>query len=63
MTNTSAIDFESFFNMVNGDRCSSTTTVYGIDPSTEYRLWDVPVASKEDIEDTVTAANDAFHSW
>lgn len=63
MANTPAIDFESFFNTVNGDRRSSATTLYGIDPSTENRLWDVPVASNEDIEEVVTAANGAFHSW
>lgn len=63
MTKMPTIDFESFFNTVNGDRRSSATTVYGIDPSTENRLWDVPVATKEDIDNAITAANDAFPSW
>lgn len=61
--NIPTIDFESFFNTVNGNRRSSATTVYGIDPSTDSRLWDVPAATKDDIEDAITAANDAFLSW
>lgn len=63
MAKTLPIDFESFFNTVNGDQRGSTNTVYGIDPSTENRLWNVPVATKEDIEDAVTAANSVFRSW
>lgn len=63
MAKTPPIDFETFFNTVNRDQRSSATAVYGIDPSTENRLWNVPVATKEDIDDAVTAANSAFRSW
>lgn len=63
MAKIPAIDFESFFNTVNGDQRSSATTVYGIDPSTKNRLWDVPAATKEDIEDSIIAANNAFYPW
>lgn len=63
MAKMPAVDFDSFFNIVNGERRSSATNVFGTDPSTESRLWDVPMATKKDIEDAVTAANDAFPTW
>lgn len=55
--------FGKFFNIVNGERRTSRKTTSGIDPSTESTLWDVPVASAQDVEDAVTSANEAFKTW
>ncbi|KAL8780732.1 MAG: hypothetical protein Q9194_000734 [Teloschistes cf. exilis] len=58
-----AIDFSTFNNIIDGDRRSAKHFYYGIDPSTEERLWDVPVATEADVEDAVNAAQRAFSSW
>ncbi|KAL9116171.1 MAG: hypothetical protein Q9227_000541 [Pyrenula ochraceoflavens] len=62
-TKSTSVSFESFNNIVNGEPRSSKSTYNGIDPTTMKDLWDVPVATKDDIEDAVTAANKAFTSW
>lgn len=63
MAKTPTIDFESFFNIIDGNARNSATKTHGIDPSSERNLWEVPVATKQDIEDAVTSANKAFPSW
>ena len=55
--------FNAFYNVVNGQLRGSEKSTCGIDPSTEDRLWPVPVANKQDVEDAVAAANTAFESW
>ncbi|KAL2814352.1 Aldehyde/histidinol dehydrogenase [Aspergillus cavernicola] len=57
------LTFATFSNIINGEpRCSNKTT-FSVDPSTERRLWDVPVATTQDVEDAVQSANDAFKAW
>lgn len=58
-----AIDFTTFNNIIDGDPRSAKHFYYGIDPSTEERLWDVPVATEADVEDAVNGAQRAFSSW
>lgn len=60
---SSDFSFETFFNIVKGECRTSTKTICGIDPSTESRLWDVPVATPHDVEDAVESANEAFKTW
>jgi acyl-CoA reductase-like NAD-dependent aldehyde dehydrogenase len=57
------VDFTTFTNIVNGEPRSSKIKYNGIDPTTKEKLWDVPVASKEDVEDAVKAANSAYRKW
>ena len=38
-------------------------TYHGIDPSTGKALWEVPVATRKDLDDAVVAANSAFKEW
>ena len=57
------LNFEIFFNVVNGEHRTSNKTTFGVDPSTESKLWDVPVASTQDVEDAVRCANEAFKTW
>ena len=57
------IDFGSFSNIVNGQLRNSKNKYHGIDPTTKEPNWDVPVASHDDIEEAVAAANKAYTSW
>ncbi|OCT49971.1 putative aldehyde dehydrogenase-like protein [Cladophialophora carrionii] len=57
------IDFTTFNNIVAGSPRSSKQKYHGIDPTTKQPNWDVPVATPEDIEDAVAAANKAFAEW
>ncbi|KAI8625462.1 aldehyde dehydrogenase-like protein [Xylariaceae sp. FL1651] len=53
----------AFFNIINGKQRSSKVNEQVTDPRTEEALWDVPVASAQDLDDAVEAANQAFKSW
>ncbi|RKL38875.1 hypothetical protein BFJ72_g7005 [Fusarium proliferatum] len=55
-------DFTSFVNTVNGASVNGKVT-QGTDPSTRQKLWDVPVASSDDIENAISAAKTAFAQW
>ncbi|EXL97801.1 aldehyde dehydrogenase domain-containing protein [Fusarium oxysporum II5] len=55
-------DFTTFVNTVNGTSVAGKWT-QGTDPSTTQKLWDVPVASSEDIENAISAAKTAFTQW
>jgi acyl-CoA reductase-like NAD-dependent aldehyde dehydrogenase len=52
-----------FYNIVNDELRGSKETHRVIDPRTEEELWECPVASAQDFEDAVTAAQHAFTSW
>lgn len=55
--------FTRFNNIVNGEARTSIHLTSGIDPSTGSPLWDVPVASEEDFNQAVIAAQKAFKDW
>lgn len=55
-------DFTSFVNTVNGASVTGKVTK-GTNPSTRQKLWDVPVASSDDIENAISAAKTAFAQW
>ena len=57
------IDFTSFPNVINGELRSSKTKYHGVDPTTKEPNWDCAVASDQDIDDAVAAANKAFEQW
>lgn len=52
-----------FFNIINGECRSSTNVERGLDPRTEEALWEAPVASTEDLDEAVAAAQKAFKTW
>lgn len=58
-----SVSFDIFSNVVDGKVRDAKQKYNGIDPATKENLWDVPVASKEDVEDAVAAANKAFPAW
>ncbi len=57
------MDFSSFSNVIDGKLRRAKTTYHGINPSTEEQLYEAPVASEADLNDTVTSARNAFPSW
>ncbi|KAL9620871.1 MAG: hypothetical protein Q9160_004652 [Pyrenula sp. 1 TL-2023] len=57
------VSFDTYTNIVGGEPRTAKQKYNGVDPSTKENLWDVPVATKEDVEEAVTIANKAFPAW
>jgi len=57
------VDFETFSNVVDGQSRNSKEKYQGVNPATKEKLWDVPVASLDDVDDAVAAANKAYKEW
>jgi acyl-CoA reductase-like NAD-dependent aldehyde dehydrogenase len=53
----------AFYNIIDGKPRSSKTNEQVVDPRTEESLWDVPIATAQDLDDAVDAANRAFKTW
>ncbi|TIA01287.1 aldehyde dehydrogenase [Aureobasidium pullulans] len=62
---TTNISFDSDFgNIVDGkSRTKSDNYHQGVNPTTGERLWDVPIATQQDVDDAVASAQKAFQSW
>ncbi|KAJ9272503.1 hypothetical protein DTO212C5_1230 [Paecilomyces variotii] len=58
-----SINFSTFSNIINGETRSSAQISHGIDPSTKKPLWDVPVATADDVNEAVAAAKKAYPAW
>lgn len=52
-----------FFNVIDGKLRASEEHHQVVDPRTEEPLWDAPVATSQDLDDAVEAANRAFKTW
>ncbi|OJJ65112.1 hypothetical protein ASPSYDRAFT_138620 [Aspergillus sydowii CBS 593.65] len=52
-----------FCNVINGELRASQYTHRGTDPRNNQPLWPCPIASREDLNDAVTAARSAFRTW
>lgn len=63
MSPTKVLSWDTFYNIVDGKQRGSNETHNGIDPTTSEKLWDVPIANQQDVDDAVKAANKAFSSW
>ncbi|KAF2128189.1 aldehyde dehydrogenase [Dothidotthia symphoricarpi CBS 119687] len=59
----STIDFEKFYNIVDGKQRGSDNIHHGVNPTTGKDLWDVPIASEQDLNDAVASAKKAFPAW
>jgi acyl-CoA reductase-like NAD-dependent aldehyde dehydrogenase len=57
------IDFEKFYNIVDGKQRGSDKIHHGVNPTTGQELWDCPIASEQDLNDAVAAAKKAFPAW
>lgn len=58
-----ALDFTSFFNVINGKLVRSSNTFHGLNPSTKKRLAEVPIATQKDLDEAVAAAKVGFKVW
>jgi acyl-CoA reductase-like NAD-dependent aldehyde dehydrogenase len=55
--------FDTFQNIIDGQKRSSDKFSRGVDPTTKEKLADVPIASEKDIDEATVAARAAFRSW
>ncbi|KAK6384463.1 hypothetical protein LTS17_002026 [Exophiala oligosperma] len=62
-TRSVRLDFSAFFNIVNGGVRGSEKTNHSVDPATGEALPQLPIATKEDVDEAVNAAKAAFSSW
>lgn len=60
---TADVSFTSFYNIVDGQNKTSKSVHNGVNPVTGEKLWDVPIATREDLDEAVASANKAFLSW
>lgn len=58
-----SIPTPQFFNVINGETRSAASFHQVTDPRTEEPLWDAPVATPEDLEEAINAAQKAFKTW
>ncbi|RDL36030.1 ALDH-like protein [Venustampulla echinocandica] len=61
--NGTLVDFTTFQNIIDGSLHGSTEIHQGINPSNGKPLWDVPIASADDLNVAVAAAQRAFKTW
>ncbi|CAM1507400.1 Fc.00g070410.m01.CDS01 [Cosmosporella sp. VM-42] len=60
----SSFDIKSYpGNIINGQFVPTTSTRHSIDPATAEPLWEVPIATKEDLDNAIKHARGAFKSW
>lgn len=52
-----------FYNFINGEKRTGASFHQVTDPRTEEPLWDAPVATPEDLEEAISAAQKAFKTW
>jgi len=57
------VEFDKFYNIVNGEKRGSDNIHHGINPTSGQELWDVPIGSDKDLNDAVVAAQKAFPAW
>jgi acyl-CoA reductase-like NAD-dependent aldehyde dehydrogenase len=62
-TTNTELDFNQFFNVIEGKLTSTATTRHGIDPATEIDNPAVPVSTRDDVELAVASAKTAFEKW
>ncbi|KAL1989460.1 hypothetical protein VTN49DRAFT_7271 [Thermomyces lanuginosus] len=53
----------TFSNIINGEARGGEKTTRAINPSNKQLLWEIPVASENDVNDAVNAAAAAFPAW
>ncbi|KAH7019617.1 aldehyde dehydrogenase domain-containing protein [Ilyonectria destructans] len=62
-TETGRVDFTSFHNIIGSELCTSITKRRSVNPATNKPLWEVPIATENDVNAAVTAAQSAFTAW
>jgi len=57
------VSFTTFSNIVDGKPRGAKEYYQGINPATREKLWDVPIATQQDVDDAVASASKAFQTW
>lgn len=57
------IEFTTFKNVINNELTSTAETRRTVCSSTEELLWEVPVATQEDVDKAVSGAKAAYPAW
>ncbi|KAH6988266.1 aldehyde dehydrogenase [Ilyonectria sp. MPI-CAGE-AT-0026] len=60
---SSQLDFTTFFNIIGDENRAGSRVAHGINPSDGSALWDSPLATEQDLNDAVAAAQRAFPKW
>ncbi|KAI0098142.1 Aldehyde/histidinol dehydrogenase [Nemania sp. FL0031] len=63
VTNDACVNFDAFYNVVDGKLASTTTTRCSINPSTLEQNPPVPLSTREDLDAAVQAAQRAATIW
>lgn len=63
MSELPELSFDVFHNIVAGKPRGSSKLHHGVDPTTGKPLWNVPVATVDDVDDAVDASRKAFPAW
>jgi len=56
-------DFTKFYNVVDGKPRDAKEHMNAYDPVKLEELWDVPCATKQDVDDAVVSATKAYKTW
>lgn len=59
----STVKFDEFSNIVNGQQRFGKSQHHGVNPVTGEKLWPVPIATQQDVDEAVDAAQTAFESF
>jgi len=62
-THGAKLDFRTFRNVINGRLTKTVETRHGINPSTLESNPEVPVSTREDVDEAVRYARQASQSW
>ncbi|KAL1883937.1 hypothetical protein Daus18300_000045 [Diaporthe australafricana] len=58
-----SLETPKFYNIINGEKRTASKSHQVTDPRTGEPLWDAPIASTQDLEEAIVAANKAFKTW
>ena len=59
----SQIKWDEFSNVVDGKTRGSKEKHQGTNPATGQKLWEVPIANQQDVDDAVVSAQKAQEKW
>ncbi|KAI9830140.1 MAG: hypothetical protein M1819_005817 [Sarea resinae] len=57
------LSFDTFHNVIGGQLRGAPRTYSGTNPVNKKTLWEAPVATSQDVDDAVAAAQEAFPAW
>jgi acyl-CoA reductase-like NAD-dependent aldehyde dehydrogenase len=60
---TGKLQFDAFYNVINGKLVPTSQTRHGINPATKKANLEVPVSTQKDVDDAVAAAKAAYKTW